>query len=153
MSLSIFQKKLLQQNVELIKPDFHQFTKTFHSLMSEKPLQMTIPSQESINQQSYILYCALNKVINHLDDLPLVIPFIHYMANNLSFLNVNCTDIDLLCDAFWDTLQKQSIKLNSHLCQAWSQAILIFKNIVKSYLFSYSNVVSLAQKQATQLSS
>ncbi|SFT47225.1 globin family protein [Pseudoalteromonas lipolytica] len=153
MSLSIFQKRLLQQNVELLKPDFHQFTHTFYHNLSQRNLTMTMPSEESVSKRSYILFCALNKVVSHLDDLPLVMPFIQYIANNLSFLNVSSHDIDHLCDAFFDTLESQQRGLNSHLKQAWSQAIRIFSNIVKSYLFAYSNVISINTRCANRLSS
>ncbi len=153
MSLSSFQKRLLQQDIELLKPDFHQFTSAYHRSLCSRKLTMSVPEHESITKRSYILYCALNKVVSHLDDLLQVTPFIHYLANNLSFLNVSFEDIDILCDAFIETRKSYMHHINTQLQQAWLQAIRIFANIVKSYLFAYSNVVSFSAYCPARLSS
>ncbi|GGE84903.1 MULTISPECIES: globin [Pseudoalteromonas] len=153
MSLSSFQKRLLQQDIELLKPDFHQFTSAYHRSLCSRKLTMSVPEHESITKRSYILYCALNKVVSHLDDLLQVTPFIHYLANNLSFLNVSFEDIDILCDAFIETRKSYMHHINTQLQQAWLQAMRIFANIVKSYLFAYSNVVSFSAYCPARLSS
>ncbi|WP_462179650.1 globin [Pseudoalteromonas gelatinilytica] len=153
MSLSSFQKRLLQQDIELLKPDFHQFTSAYHRNLCSRKLTMSVPEHESITKRSYILYCALNKVVSHLDDLLQVTPFIHYLANNLSFLNVSFEDIDILCDAFIETRKSYMHHINTQLQQAWLQAMRIFANIVKSYLFAYSNVVSFSAYCPARLSS
>ncbi|WP_462176715.1 globin [Pseudoalteromonas gelatinilytica] len=153
MSLSSFQKRLLQQDIELLKPDFHQFTGAYHRSLCSRKLTMSVPEHESITKRSYILYCALNKVVSHLDDLLQVTPFIHYLANNLSFLNVSFEDIDILCDAFIETRKSYMHHINTQLQQAWLQAMRIFANIVKSYLFAYSNVVSFSAYCPARLSS
>jgi len=147
MSLSSFQKRLLLQDIELLKPDFHQFTSAYHRILNARQLTMTVPEQDSITKRSYILYCALNKVVSHLDDLQQVTPFIHYLANNLSFLNVASKDIDILCEAFIETRLLFIKTYNSHQQQAWELAIRIFSNIVKSYLFSHSTVVSIKTRR------
>ncbi len=153
MSLSSFQKRLLQQDIELLKPDFHQFTSAYHRSLCSRKLTMSVPEHESVTKRSYILYCALNKVVSHLDDLLQVTPFIHYLANNLSFLNVSFEDIDILCDAFIETRKSYMHHINTQLQQAWLQAMRIFANIVKSYLFAYSNVVSFSAYCPARLSS
>ncbi|MEI8642947.1 globin [Pseudoalteromonas sp. Hal040] len=153
MSLSSFQKRLLQQDIELLKPDFHQFTSAYHRSLCSRKLTMSVPEHESITKRSYILYCALNKVVSHLDDLLQVTPFIHYLANNLSFLNVSFEDIDILCDAFIETRKSYMHHINTQLQQAWLQAMRIFANVVKSYLFAYSNVVSFSAYCPARLSS
>ncbi|WP_462175649.1 globin [Pseudoalteromonas gelatinilytica] len=153
MSLSSFQKRLLQQDIELLKPDFHQFTSAYHRSLCSRKLTMSVPEHESITKRSYILYCALNKVVSHLDNLLQVTPFIHYLANNLSFLNVSFEDIDILCDAFIETRKSYMHHINTQLKHAWLQAMRIFANIVKSYLFAYSNVVSFSAYCPARLSS
>jgi len=153
MSLSSFQKRLLQQDIELLKPDFHQFTSAYHRSLCSRKLTMSVPEHESVTKRSYILYCALNKVVSHLDDLLQVTPFIHYLANNLSFLNVSFEDIDILCDAFIETRKSYMHHISTQLQQAWLQAMRIFANIVKSYLFAYSNVVSFSAYCPARLSS
>ncbi|WP_147386629.1 globin [Pseudoalteromonas gelatinilytica] len=137
----------------MLKPDFHQFTSAYHRSLCSHKLTMSVPEHESITKRSYILYCALNKVVSHLDDLLQVTPFIHYLANNLSFLNVSFEDIDILCDAFIETRKSYMHHINTQLQQAWLQAMRIFANIVKSYLFAYSNVVSFSAYCPARLSS
>ncbi|RZD23357.1 hypothetical protein [Pseudoalteromonas sp. MEBiC 03485] len=153
MSLSSFQKRLLLQDIELLKPDFHQYTSAYHRNLSSYKLTMVVPDHESITKRSYILYCALNKIISHLDDLHQVTPFIHYLANNLSFLKVSFNDIDSLCRAFIETRKSYIHPIDSQLHRAWLQATRVFANIVKSYLFSYSNVVSFSAYCPARLSS
>lgn len=153
MSLSTAQKRLLQQNIKHLKPNFHQFTLQFHTLANKHSLHMTLPSQESINRRSYLLFCALNKVVMHLDDLKQVTPFIEYLANNLSFLNVTSQDIDNLTNAFMKTVESMQEPMSEQLKGAWQLATRLFANIVKCYLFSYSNVIPLQDNFAVRRTS
>ncbi len=143
MSLSLAQKKLLQQDIKLLKPDFYQFTTALHQNISTRKLTMAVPEQESITKRSFILYCALSKIVNNLDNILQVTPFIQYLANNLSFMKVTADDVCQLCDAFIETRLLFLHNENCQLQQAWQLAVHIFSSIARNYLFSHSNVVSI----------
>ena len=151
MSINRYQQKLLLDNIAVIKPNFHCFTVTFHVQLKHPALTMRCPDSNAIRENSYLLYCALERTLSHLENLPMVIPFIQHHANNMASLGVNSSDIDLLCDAFYNTLEIHLGKRFTSASQAaWTKALQLFKNIVKSYLFNFSNVVSIdarAQKQ------
>ncbi|CAM3961649.1 MULTISPECIES: globin [Pseudoalteromonas] len=144
MCISNDQQKLLLQNIAIIKPNFHCFTVTFQVQLKRQALTIKCPSSNAISEKSYILYCALERTLSHLDNLSMVTPFIEHHANNLAKLGISNTDVNLLCDAFYNTLQ---IHLGNHFTHkaqiAWSYSLRLFKNIVKSYLFNFSNVVAI----------
>ena len=151
MSINRYQQKLLLDNIAVIKPNFHYFTVTFHVQLKRQALIMRCPDSNAIRENSYLLYCALERTLSHLENLPMVVPFIQHHANNLASLGVNSNDIDLLCEAFYNTLEIHLGKGFTSASQAaWTKALQLFKNIVKSYLFNFSNVISIdarAQKQ------
>nr|WP_205994304.1 hypothetical protein [Pseudoalteromonas sp. MEBiC 03607] len=89
----------------------------------------------------------------HLDDLKQVTPFIEYLANNLSFLNVTSQDIDNLTNAFMKTVESMQEPMSEQLKDAWQLATRLFANIVKCYLFSYSNVIPLQDNFAVRRTS
>ncbi|MDN3378015.1 MULTISPECIES: globin [unclassified Pseudoalteromonas] len=147
-------KKQLLRSINIIKPNFHCFTFTFQMQLKRQPLLMQCPSSEALNENSYLLYCALERTIMHIDNLRSVTPFIHHHANNLSKLGISHQDVTLLCNAFLASLK---IHLKDYMTptleQNWRQAIRIFTNIITSYLFKTSNVVSLTDYSQKQLSS
>ena len=154
MKFNTENKKQLLKSINIIKPNFHCFTFTFQMQLKRQPLLMQCPSSEALNENSYLLYCALERTIMHIDNLRSVTPFIHHHAYNLSKLGLGYQDIALLCNAFLASL-KIHLKdyMSPSLEQSWRQAIRIFTNIVTSYLFKTSNVVSLTEYCEKQLSS
>lgn len=147
MGLNIFQKRLLLENIEKLKPDFHCFTLRFQQNLVNQPLSIRCPSPQSLSEKSFILYCALERTIYHLDDLPTVIPFIEHHANNLGFLQINEQDIECLSNAFYQTV-KETMKndFSPLLEKAWQNAIHIFVSVVSRYLFARTNVVAINQQ-------
>ncbi len=147
-------KKQLMKSINIIKPNFHCFAFTFQMQLKRQPLIMKCPSSEDLNKNCYLLYCALERTIMHIDNLRAVTPFIQHHANNLSKLGLNHQDVSLLCSAFIATL-KIHLKhdMTPSLEQSWRYAVRVFSNIVTSYLFNTSNVVSLTEYCEKQLSS
>lgn len=154
MKFNTENKKQLLKSINIIKPNFHCFTFTFQMQLKRQALLMQCPSSEILNKNSYLLYCALERTIMHIDNIRSVTPFIHHHANNLSKLGLTYQDVSLLCNAFLASL-KIHLKddMTPVLEGSWRHAIHIFTNIVISYLFNTSNVVSLTDYSQKQLSS
>lgn len=154
MSFNSDNKKQLLKSLHIIKPNFHCFAFTFQMQLKRQTLTMHCPSSDALNKNSYLLYCALERTVMHLDNIHSVIPFIQHHANNLSKLGMSYQDLKLLCNAFMATLKIHlKHELTAALEQKWWDAIQVFTSIVKSYLFKVSNVVCLTEHSQKQLSS
>ncbi|KTF13476.1 globin [Pseudoalteromonas sp. H105] len=144
MGINTFEKQLLLNSLTIIKPNFHCFSYTFQMHVKRESLDMLCLSSSKINEKTYILYCVLERIVMHLDDLRTVTPFIKHYANNLSNMGMSYEDTDILCNSFLATL-KIHLKgcYSPKLENVWQQAISIFRSIVTGYLFNTSNIVHL----------
>ncbi|MDB2355630.1 MULTISPECIES: globin [unclassified Pseudoalteromonas] len=145
MGISTLEKQLLLNSLHVVKPNFHCFSYTFQMHVKREPLDMLCLSNSKINEKTYILYCVLERIVMHLDNLRTVTPFIEHYAKNLSNMGMSHQDTDILCNSFLATLK---IHLKGcyppKLESIWQHAINIFKSIVTGYLFNTSNVLKLS---------
>ncbi|MGO2479525.1 MAG: globin [Pseudoalteromonas sp.] len=140
---------LLKRSIATLKPNFHCFAITFYNQLTRQPLSLQYPSGEQINERSYLLYCALERTIMHLDTPPNVIPFIEHHANILAKLKLAEQDVPTLCSAFMTTLK---IHLGRDFSQAeqqaWQYVMRFFNSVVSRYLFSQTNVIAIRDRTA-----
>lgn len=112
--------------------------------VKRESLDMLCLSSSKINEKTYILYCVLERIVMHLDDLRRVTPFIEHYANNLRDMGISYEDTHILCNSFLVTLK---IHLKGcyppKLESVWQHAISIFRSIVTGYLFNTSNIINL----------
>lgn len=147
MGINAHDKQLLLQSIAIIKPNFHCFIVSFHSQLKRHSLAMQCPTSDAMSEKSYILYCMLERVITHLDDLRLVMPFIHHNANSLDKRGITNRDLNTLCEVFVDTLRVHLRKeFNPELEHTWQNTINVFKSITANHLFSTTNIVPLNKK-------
>lgn len=142
---------LLKRSIATLKPNFHCFTITFYNQLTRHTLSLKYPSGKQINERSYLLYCALERTVMHLNNPQSVVPFIEHHANILAKLELAEQDIHALSDAFMATLKIHlGQDFSQAVQQAWQYALRFFNSVVSGYLFSYTNVVAINNRGAQQ---
>ncbi|ALQ08785.1 MULTISPECIES: globin [Pseudoalteromonas] len=140
-------QSVLLKSLQIVKPNFHAFTARFHRKLAESGIVMNYPTANQFNEKSYTFYCVLERIIKHLDNPSSVTPFLTHYLEHLNKRNIQQTDIKILCDIFYATLEAH---LGQHFClqsqTAWQEFLTFFENCTNSSLFNISNVISLQQR-------
>ena len=141
------QQSALLNNLTIIKPNFHAFTAKFHSKLAQSSIEMNYPTALQFNEKSFTLFCVLERIVKHLDKPASVAPFLAHHLMYLKKSGASHSDIALLSNAFYETLEEHLGKhftIESQL--AWKKALRYFESFASNVLFNVTNVVSLQQR-------
>ena len=145
---------VLLKSLTIIKPNFHAFTARFHKKLVESNIAMEYLTATQFSEKSYTLFCVLERIIKNLDDPSSVTPFLSHHIEFLKKGNIQQTDIKILCDVFYATLEEHLGHLFSIESQlAWDKALKFFANFANSTVFNISNVISFDQRLNKKTSS
>ncbi|WP_405601331.1 MULTISPECIES: globin [unclassified Pseudoalteromonas] len=143
----------LLKSLSIIKPNFHAFTERFHTKLTQSCITMSYPTAAQFNERSYTLYCMLERIIKHLDNPLSVAPFLSYQLQFLKNDNIQQSDIKVLCDTFYATLEEHlGQRFSSEKKVAWRKVLMFFENFSNNSLFHTSNVISLEQRMLKKAS-
>lgn len=141
------QQSALLNNLTIIKPNFHAFTAKFHSKLAQSSIEMNYPTALQFNEKSFTLFCVLERIVKHLDKPASVAPFLAHHLMYLKKSGASHSDIALLSNAFYETLEEH---LGKHFATesqfAWKKALRYFESFASNVLFNVTNVVSLQQR-------
>lgn len=141
------QQSALLNNLTIIKPNFHAFTAKFHSKLAQSSIEMNYPTALQFNEKSFTLFCVLERIVKHLDKPASVAPFLAHHLMYLKKSGASHSDIALLSNAFYETLEEH---LGKHFTTgsqlAWKKALRYFESFASNVLFNVTNVVSLQQR-------
>ncbi|MBB1377715.1 MULTISPECIES: globin [Pseudoalteromonas] len=141
------QQSALLNNLTIIKPNFHAFTAKFHSKLAQSSIEMNYPTALQFNEKSFTLFCVLERIVKHLDKPASVAPFLAHHLMYLKKSGASHSDIALLSNAFYETLEEHLGKhFNTESQLAWKKALRYFESFASNVLFNVTNVVSLQQR-------
>ncbi|KHM50744.1 hemoglobin [Pseudoalteromonas distincta] len=141
------QQSALLNNLTIIKPNFHAFTAKFHSKLAQSCIEMNYPTALQFNEKSFTLFCVLERIVKHLDKPASVAPFLAHHLMYLKKSGASHSDIALLSNAFYETLEEHLGKHFTTESQlAWKKALRYFESFASNVLFNVTNVVSLQQR-------
>lgn len=141
------QQSALLNNLTIIKPNFHAFTAKFHSKLAQSSIEMNYPTALQFNEKSFTLFCVLERIVKHLDKPASVAPFLAHHLMYLKKSSASHSDIALLSNAFYETLEEHLGKHFTTESQfAWKKALRYFESFASNVLFNVTNVVSLQQR-------
>lgn len=100
------QQSALLNNLTIIKPNFHAFTAKFHSKLAQSSIEMNYPTALQFNEKSFTLFCVLERIVKHLDKPASVAPFLAHHLMYLKKSGASHSDIALLSNAFYETLEE-----------------------------------------------
>jgi hypothetical protein len=108
---------------------------------------MNYPTALQFNEKSFTLFCVLERIVKHLDKPASVAPFLAHHLMYLKKSGASHSDIALLSNAFYETLEEHLGKHFTTESQlAWKKALRYFESFASNVLFNVTNVVSLQQR-------